>query len=85
MMSTLSACVMLAVTLMLTSPDYVTGHGRLLEPPSRSSMWRAGFQNPTNYDDNALNCGGLNVRITLTLSLPEGGWAQVAQLVSGLG
>lgn len=36
----------------------VYGHGRLLEPPSRSSMWRVGFKTPKNYNDNQLNCGG---------------------------
>ncbi|XP_069102406.1 uncharacterized protein [Argopecten irradians] len=41
------------------------GHGRLLEPPSRSSMWRSmrngspEFPNaPINYNDNQLFCGG---------------------------
>ncbi|KAK7108850.1 hypothetical protein V1264_016512 [Littorina saxatilis] len=34
------------------------GHGRLLEPPGRSSMWRVGFNTPKNYNDNALYCGG---------------------------
>ncbi|XP_046559870.1 uncharacterized protein LOC124268892 [Haliotis rubra] len=36
----------------------ITGHGRLMDPPQRSSMWRDGFNTPTNYDDNQLNCGG---------------------------
>lgn len=36
----------------------VHGHGRLLEPPARSSMWRLGFNTPKNYNDNQLNCGG---------------------------
>ncbi|CAL1265994.1 unnamed protein product, partial [Larinioides sclopetarius] len=26
----------------------VQGHGRLLEPPSRSSMWRFGYDTPSN-------------------------------------
>ena len=37
------------------------GHGRLVEPPSRSSMWRYGFRTPVNYDDNQLFCGGYDV------------------------
>ena len=37
------------------------GHGRLIDPPSRSSMWRYGFNNPPNYDDNQLYCGGRQV------------------------
>ena len=36
----------------------VAGHGRLIEPPSRGSMWRFGFKSPENYDDNQLFCGG---------------------------
>ncbi|XP_069137862.1 uncharacterized protein [Argopecten irradians] len=34
------------------------GHGRLIEPPMRSSAWRYGFPTPKNYNDNELNCGG---------------------------
>ncbi|KAL4240458.1 hypothetical protein ACF0H5_001250 [Mactra antiquata] len=39
-----------------------SGHGRLIDPPSRSSMWRYGFNNPPNYDDNQLYCGGVQVQ-----------------------
>ncbi|XP_022649783.1 uncharacterized protein LOC111245554 isoform X2 [Varroa destructor] len=45
------------VTLSL-GPSLVEGHGRLMEPPSRSSMWRVGFKTPRNYNDNELFCGG---------------------------
>nr|XP_009857447.1 uncharacterized protein LOC104265352 [Ciona intestinalis] len=48
------------------------GHGRLLQPPSRSSMWRYKYTDPmlspyaeiiqSNYDDNGLNCGGKNTQ-----------------------
>ncbi|XP_076823083.1 uncharacterized protein LOC143469315 [Clavelina lepadiformis] len=48
------------------------GHGRLLQPPSRSSMWRYAYSDPIlypyrsiiqpNYDDNGLNCGGKQVQ-----------------------
>lgn len=27
------------------------GHGRLIEPPNRSSAWRYGFPTPKNYND----------------------------------
>ena len=37
------------------------GHGRLMEPPSRSSMWRLGYDTPVNYADNQLFCGGYSV------------------------
>lgn len=33
-------------------------HGRLIEPPSRASMWRYGFSTPPNYNDHELYCGG---------------------------
>ncbi|CAG9854249.1 unnamed protein product [Phyllotreta striolata] len=38
------------------------GHGRLMEPPARNSMWRYGFPNPVNYNDNELFCGGFTVQ-----------------------
>ncbi|KAM7300368.1 uncharacterized protein ISCGN_020932 [Ixodes scapularis] len=38
------------------------GHGRLMEPPSRSSMWRMGFRTQKNYNDNELFCGGYAVQ-----------------------
>ena len=47
--------------LMMTS--LVEGHGRLIEPPSRSSAWRFGFPTPINYDDNELFCGGFQVKL----------------------
>ena len=50
----------LLLTLLVLC-DIVEGHGRLLEPPSRSSMWRQGYSNLINYNDNELNCGGANV------------------------
>jgi len=34
------------------------GHGRLMNPPSRASQWRFGFDNPPDYDDNQGFCGG---------------------------
>ncbi|XP_045215829.1 uncharacterized protein LOC123566061 [Mercenaria mercenaria] len=38
--------------------DSVTGHGRMIEPASRNSMWRFNYKNPRNYNDMGLNCGG---------------------------
>ncbi|XP_050314668.1 uncharacterized protein LOC126749085 isoform X3 [Anthonomus grandis grandis] len=40
----------------------VYGHGRLMDPPARNSMWRFGFPNPVNYNDNELYCGGYTVQ-----------------------
>lgn len=42
--------------------DIVSGHGRLIDPPSRSSMFRYGFANPPNYNDHQLYCGGVQVQ-----------------------
>ncbi|XP_059147510.1 uncharacterized protein LOC131935161 [Physella acuta] len=39
----------------------VQGNGRMLEPPSRASMWRAGFLTTPNFNDNRVNCGGNKV------------------------
>ncbi|KAK7068510.1 hypothetical protein SK128_018800 [Halocaridina rubra] len=36
----------------------VQGHGRLIEPPSRSTAWRYGFNTPHNYNDHEIYCGG---------------------------
>ncbi len=46
----------------------VNGHGRLVIPPSRGSMWRYGYDNPPNYDDNQLFCGGFSVSTFLSYS-----------------
>ncbi|KAH9495247.1 hypothetical protein Btru_016172 [Bulinus truncatus] len=48
----------LLVSAWLTMPTAVQGHGRLMDPPARNSMWRLGFPNPVNYNDNELYCGG---------------------------
>lgn len=42
----------------------VLGHGRLVQPPSRSSMWRFGFDNPANVDDAQGFCGGFQTQWT---------------------
>lgn len=41
---------------------------RMLDPPSRSSMWRLGFSTPPNYDDNGLYCGGFGVKNSFVLA-----------------
>ena len=37
------------------------GHGRLISPPGRSTMWRYGYKTPPNYNDNQMYCGGFYV------------------------
>jgi len=41
--------------------DAVAGHGRLVEPPSRASMWRYGYATTPDFQDNQLWCGGFKV------------------------
>jgi hypothetical protein len=36
----------------------IAAHGRLIDPPSRASAWRYGFDTPHNYNDHELYCGG---------------------------
>jgi hypothetical protein len=37
----------------------ISGHGRLLDPPARSSAWREDpVRFPMYYDDNQMFCGG---------------------------
>ena len=47
----------------------VSGHGRLIEPPSRSSMWRYGYDTEPNYQDNQLYCGGFTVIFYIIFSI----------------
>lgn len=46
------------VLIILKFGRLVSGHGRLMNPPARNSMWRLGFPNPVNYNDHELFCGG---------------------------
>ncbi|KAK7871591.1 hypothetical protein R5R35_001785 [Gryllus longicercus] len=48
--------------LQALRPAGVEGHARLMDPPARNSMWRLGFPNPVDYDDNELYCGGWSVQ-----------------------
>lgn len=48
----------LMIGILMHAIDVCNGHGRLIEPPSRSSAFRYGFQTPPNYNDHELYCGG---------------------------
>ncbi|CAH0555461.1 unnamed protein product [Brassicogethes aeneus] len=50
------------ILLLISIVNNVRGHGRLMDPPARNSMWRFGFPNPVNYNDNELFCGGYAVQ-----------------------
>ena len=36
-----------------------------MDPPARNSMWRFGFVNPVNYNDNELFCGGVERQFSM--------------------
>ncbi|XP_052221019.1 uncharacterized protein LOC127837742 [Dreissena polymorpha] len=58
----MSKYLYVCLLLLFTIVTEVNGHGRLVEPPSRSSMWRQGFNSPQNYDDTSLFCGGFSTQ-----------------------
>ncbi|RWS22379.1 uncharacterized protein B4U80_07789 [Leptotrombidium deliense] len=51
----LNLCVYLFIEDVFT-------HGRLIDPPSRSTAWRYGFKTPVNYNDHELFCGGFQIQ-----------------------
>ena len=40
----------------------INSHGRLLDPPARTSAWRYDNRFPAFYDDNRMFCGGFLVQ-----------------------
>ncbi|XP_068241170.1 uncharacterized protein [Palaemon carinicauda] len=46
------------VILCIFLASHAHGHGRLVDPPARSTMWRLGFDTPVHYNDHQLFCGG---------------------------
>ncbi|RUS82293.1 hypothetical protein EGW08_009925, partial [Elysia chlorotica] len=48
--------------LVVTSLPGASANGRLIEPTMRSSLWRFDAEAPINYNDQGLNCGGLQVQ-----------------------
>ena len=56
-------------TIVAATLEGVLGHGYLIYPPQRSSLWRVNTDAPANYDDNALFCGGFAVSIIFNYSL----------------
>lgn len=50
-----------AVILVALNVGEIFGHGYMIDPPSRSSAWRRGFNTSINYDDNGVYCGGYGV------------------------
>ena len=54
--------IVTALVLLLGQVRYSHAHARLMEPPSRASMWRLGFPTPKDVDDNQSYCGGFGVQ-----------------------
>jgi len=50
----------IVVIVLLSLFSYISAHGYLTNPPARNYMWRKGFKNPPNYNDNEQFCGGAN-------------------------
>lgn len=57
--------------VVVMAPTSTIGHGMMLNPPQRSSMFRFGFPVPPNYDDNGLNCGGFGVSFNSIFGMNE--------------
>ena len=52
--------IILSSVMLFTVISVIHGHGYMISPPSRNSMWRFDFNNPPNFDDTQLFCGGKN-------------------------
>lgn len=53
--------MMLVCLLVLSIVRDTLQHGYMIDPPSRSSLWRVNKKAPPNYNDNRLYCGGRSV------------------------
>ncbi|XP_076039285.1 uncharacterized protein LOC143024375 [Oratosquilla oratoria] len=63
-METLRVFALLTLLASIYVND-VESHGRMMEPAARNCLWRYGFPNPINYNDNELYCGGFVVQYKL--------------------
>lgn len=52
---------LLVCLLLVYRIDYSLGHGRLMEPAARNTLWRLNFASPPYFDDTELFCGGIKV------------------------
>ncbi|XP_061185429.1 uncharacterized protein LOC133193479 [Saccostrea echinata] len=52
-----NALMLMLLTALCSIPDSLQ-HGYMIDPPSRSSLWRVNDKAPPNYNDNRLYCGG---------------------------
>jgi hypothetical protein len=56
--TTVIRLVLSTLLIAVINIEPANAHGRLIEPPSRASAWRYGFNTPANYNDHELFCGG---------------------------
>jgi len=57
-----SASETYVVLFLLQMLPVIYGHGMMIEPAMRSSLWRFDYLGAEpNYNDNGLNCGGFTV------------------------
>ncbi|KAJ8924208.1 hypothetical protein NQ315_006999 [Exocentrus adspersus] len=60
----MKSCLFLLLVAVIAKE--VVGHGMMLEPPNRASMWRFDIAGAVpDYDDDGNNCGGLSVQKSL--------------------
>ena len=52
--------ILLAIQIFTFNFGLVKAHGRMIDPPQRGSMWRFGFDVPSNYNDMSNYCGGIS-------------------------
>ncbi|XP_018494312.1 uncharacterized protein LOC100903407 [Galendromus occidentalis] len=57
-------CTVPLILVFLSRVEDVRGHARLIEPPSRNTLWRFGYNAPANFEDSELFCGGIKVQWT---------------------
>ncbi|KAJ8924209.1 hypothetical protein NQ315_007000 [Exocentrus adspersus] len=57
---------MAVILVLLVGPilllEQVSGHGMMLEPTNRASLWRTYDSLPSNFEDNQFFCGGFKVQ-----------------------
>ncbi|GFR97682.1 cell wall integrity and stress response component 4-like [Elysia marginata] len=57
-----TAAFLFKVCLLVAFVPDVSASGMLIEPTMRSALWRFDPEAPINYNDQGLNCGGLQVQ-----------------------
>lgn len=56
----------ICILVVLVVLSEVTAHGRLRDPPARSSAWREDQSRfPVDYNDNQMFCGGFYTQWTV--------------------